>query len=117
VSLAQPTVEIVLVYYLTTNCVGSEIFSKYFTQAPALCNLMDKLNGLEGLMIFAHGNKFPRPPYNKLHNVELPQDRAKVEIVKVIEKLIGLKVDCPQARQQHTWFIQRGLHQLGEGVD
>jgi hypothetical protein len=78
---------------------------------------MAKVDGLEGLTIVAHSNVFPRPLNNKVHNVELPQDRAKVEIVKVIEKLIGLKVDCPQARQQHTWFIQRGLHQLGEGVD
>jgi hypothetical protein len=80
---------------------------------------MAKVDGLKGLTIVAHGNVFPRPPNNKLHNVELPQDRAKVEIVKVIEQFISLKVDYPfnQARQQHTCLMQMGLHQLGEGVD
>jgi hypothetical protein len=56
---------------------------------------MAKVDGLEGLTIVAHSNVFPRPLNNKVHNVELPQDRAKVEIVKVIEQFIGLKVDCP----------------------
>jgi hypothetical protein len=41
---------------------------------------MAKVDGLEGLTIATHGKLFPRPPNNKLHNVELPQDMAKVKI-------------------------------------
>ena len=56
----------------------------------------------------AHASVYPKNAQNEIHNKKLPAHMAMVEVIKVIEEFVCLKLENPPKEEVQTLGLSKG---------